>query len=280
MAISNFVPALWSAAFQQSFDKTFVYAANVNRKWEGEIKGPGDRVRIPTVNAPSSRAYVKGTPITYDAVDGTYQDLVIDQARYFGLTMEDIDQVQVKPAMLAESVRLANIDVADVADVFVRDLMIAGAGIKTDLGTDGAPLQVNSADLLGFMALIGEKMDTNRIPRGGRWAIVPPWFIKKLALSKIGKDTANSGVLSSGYVGQYMGFDIYMSPNVKNTTGAKWNIVAGTNDGTTFASQITKMEAMRSRAQFADDVRGLYVYGGKVVYPNALALAIVNEKAE
>lgn len=280
MAISNFVPALWSGVILKAFEKAFVYAGLVNRDYEGEIRGPGDRVRVATMNNVAVRAYTKGEDITFDGIDGTYQDLVIDQANYWALKLEDIDALQAKPALMAESVRLAGVAIADTVDQYVAGLMVAGAGLKTNLGDDTTPLEIDSVAVTDLLALIGEKLDTANVPREGRWIVLPPWGVKKLTLAKLARDTANSEALASGFVGRYLGFDVHMSPNVPNTAGAKWKVLAGTNAGLTFADQIAKTEALRLEKSFSDGMRGLYVYAGKVVRPTALALATCNEAAE
>lgn len=280
MAISNFVASLWTGVILKAFEKAFVYGGLVNRNYEGEVKGPGDRVRIPTLNNVSVRDYTKGSDISFDSLDGTYQDFIIDQAKYFALKLEDIDALQAKPAMMEESVRLAGVAIADTVDQYVRDIMAAGAGVTTNLGTSTTPLEIDAAAVPGLLALVGESLDKNNVPRAGRWLVAPPWLVKKIALSKIAQDTANSEALASGFVGRFMGFDIHMSPNVANTTGAKWKILAGTNEGTTYADQIAKTEALRLEKSFSDAMRGLYVYAAKVVRPTALALAYLNEKAE
>ncbi len=280
MAISNFVPALWSGVILKAFEKAFVYAGLVNRDYEGEIRGPGDRVRVATMNNVAVRAYTKGEDITFDGIDGTYQDLVIDQANYWALKLEDIDALQAKPALMAESVRLAGVAIADTVDQYVAGLMVAGAGLKTNLGDDTTPLEIDSVAVTDLLALIGEKLDTANVPREGRWIVLPPWGVKKLTLAKLARDTANSEALASGFVGRYLGFDVHMSPNVPNTAGAKWKVLAGTNAGLTFADQIAKTEALRLEKSFSDGMRGLYVYAGKVVRSTALALATCNEAAE
>lgn len=281
MAIANFIPSLWSANILRAFEKAVVYAGRVNRRWEGELTGPGDRVRIPSANNVAVRDYVAGsTTLTYDAPDGTYQDLVIDHAKYWGLSIDDVHRHQAKPELLEESVRLAGVALAEAADTYVRDLMVAGPGVTANLGTSTTPLEIDSKAVSGLFALIAEGLDKENVPRAGRWAIIPPWLAKKVTLSQIALDTSNSGVLSNGYVGRLLGFNLFMSPNVKNTTGAKWAILAGTDDAVTFADQIVKTEALRPATSFADAVRGLHVYGAKVVAPKALALAYCNEKAE
>ncbi|OHE66412.1 MAG: hypothetical protein A2001_19285 [Treponema sp. GWC1_61_84] len=280
MAIVNFVPTLWSAVILRDLQKRFVYAGVCNRNYEGEISQVGDRVRISTANAVSVRTYTKGTAITYDDIDGTYQDFIVDQSKYWALKIEDIDRLQMKPDLMAESVTLAGVAISDVVDQYVAGILAASAGVTTDLGTSATPLEIESTDVVGFLSLVARRLDEAKVSRAGRWIVVPPWFAQKITLSKIVAETSNSEVLSSGFVGHYVGFDIFMSPNVPNTTSAKWKIMAGTSEGMTYADQIVETEAIRLETNFADALRGLYVYAGKVIQPNALALAYCNEAAE
>ncbi len=66
-----------------------------------------------------------------------------------------------------------------------------------------------------------------------------------------------------------------MNDNLKVDTGGKYNIIAGHKMGFTFASQMTEMETIRSESTFGNIIRGLQVYGYKVVKPEALAQAVV-----
>lgn len=276
-----FIPSLWSGALLKGFQKQMVYAALCNRDYEGEIKGQGDTVKILTLSGGFTVGdYVKNsTTISYETPAGTSQDLTIDQAKYFAFAVDDVDKYQSKPELLVSNTQLAGQDVADVVDQYVRDLMVAGAGITTNLGDDTTPLDINSAAVLSTFVTIAEAMDNANVPEAGRWIVIPPWFKKKLTLAKIDKDTNNSQTLANGFVGRYAGFDVYTSVNVKNTAGAKYKIVAGTNAATTFASQVADVESLRLETQFGTGIRGLYLYAGKVTR-STLALATCDEAAE
>jgi len=79
----------------------------------------------------------------------------------------------------------------------------------------------------------------------------------------------DNGLIVNGYVGQLFGFNILISNNVSNN-GTVWNIMAFTRSAITHASQIAKVEATRIEDSFADGVKGLYLYGSKVVRPAAM----------
>lgn len=111
------------------------------------------------------------------------------------------------------------------------------------------------------------------MPEDGRWLVIPPWFKTKLLLAKalVTDNGAAADAFTNGKVGRVGGFDLYESNNVSND-GTTYYIMAGTKKAISFAAQVNKVEAYRPEASFSDAVKGLYVYGAKVVYPDALAV--------
>jgi hypothetical protein len=117
----------------------------------------------------------------------------------------------------------------------------------------------------------------------GRFLIVPPWFYQKMVLAQINLKTDNTGIISSGFVGSYLGFNIYMSNNVSvktASTNAGSRIMAGYTGSITFADQLLNVEAYRPETSFTDAIKGLYVYGAKVVRPETLAVLRADYTAE
>ena len=89
----------------------------------------------------------------------------------------------------------------------------------------------------------------------------------------------NQAILQNGLVGEAAGFQIHLSNNVPSTSGAKSKVVAGTNQAGSFAEQLVELEAYRLEKNFSDAVKGLHVYGAKVVQPKALAVLTCNKTA-
>ena len=110
---------------------------------------------------------------------------------------------------------------------------------------------------------------------------IAPWVHQKILLAKITLDTSNSEAFASGFVGRAMGFEFYVSNNVVYDAG---NLVtkcmAGVRDTLSFAAQIVDVQAYKPEASFSDAIKGLYVYGAKVVRPDALAWLICDYTAE
>ena len=148
-------------------------------------------------------------------------------------------------------------------------------------GNDIGPVSV-TADTVASqaykMAILPMRTRLNRsnVPADGRWMVVPPELYAYLLQDArfIQNPQAGSGDLANGLVGRIAGFDIYESNTVPQS-GSAYHVIAGHRMAMTFADQINSTEALRLEKQFGDGIRGLHLYGGKVVFPAALSLATV-----
>jgi hypothetical protein len=281
MGILNFLPEVWSALLNGYLKKLLVYGACCNRNYEGEIKRMGDRLHIVEIGDITVSPYVRNvTTLTYQELQDTGLLLPITESKSFSFKLDDCDSVQARADLLGPATEKAAYTVKDVMDQFIAATLSAEPGITAGLGTDGTPLEINSVNVRTILLLVARKLDDAKVPRGGRWIVLPPWMVEDMVLKDSSLSTPNVDVLKEGLVTRAYGFDIYMSHNVPNTTGTKYKILAGIPWAATFAEQLAKIEAIRLQGSFADAVRGLYLYGAKVTHPEALAMAICNEAAE
>ena len=271
MSIRQFVPTIWSAKLFQELDKAHVLVARCNRDYEGEITAYGDQVKINAIGDITVGNYAPNvTEIETQELSAAQTLLTIDQSKYFSFAIDDVDRAQTKPKVMGEAMRKSAVALSNVADQLI-------AGFYTQAGVTVASTSVSVTNALSVMADAGKALDENDVPLDGRWMVIPPWFHAKLVLNKIletnGSVDANAAY-GSGYVGWAFGFDIYMSNNLttSNSTGALGShyALAGTSRAISFAGQIVQTEAFRPEKKFADAVKGLHVYGSKVIDPNAL----------
>lgn len=273
MSVQNFIPTVWAARIERDLEARYVYANFVNRDYEGDISGYGDTVSINSVGSVTVDDYVKNsTEITPEELNSSQQTLDIDQSKYFAFYIDDVDNAQTKPKLMDEGIRKASRGLAKETDDFVRDTMVAGAGITgTDLDTAIVP-----NDVPEWMGRVNQLLDENDNDEDeGRFIIVPPW-LKKLIVISFQGNTESAEVQTNGRVGRYWGIDVHMSNRVSDNSGNS-QIIAGTMRGMTMAEQIVQTEAYRPESSFSDAVKGLHVYGGRVVQPNALLLAETSE---
>jgi hypothetical protein len=99
-------------------------------------------------------------------------------------------------------------------------------------------------------------------------------MIKKSDLKDASLTGDSVSILRNGRLGMIDRFTVYMSHNLSVSSG-KFSIIAGHKMGFTFASQMTNMETIRSESTFGNIIRGLQVYGYKVVKPEALSQGII-----
>ncbi len=275
MAITNFIPEVWSAQLLSSLKKTLVFAGPgvANRNYEGEIADKGDTVKITSISRPTVATYTKNsTTINPETLTDAQRSLLIDQSKYFAFEVDDIDLRQSANggALMAEAAQEAAYALGDTADQLV-------AGLYT--GVDSANAISTTSITSAALALTGlvnlkVKLDVANVPTQGRYVIVPPWYHGLLLQNTSFIDLSASGsadALRNGTVGRAFGFDVLVSNNCVNVTGDDWIVQAGYPGALSFAEQIVKVEAYRPESAFSDALKGLHLYGAKLVRPTGIA---------
>ena len=283
MAVTKFQPEVWSATLLSILEKSLVYAGApcVNRNYEGEIAQYGDTVHITSIADPTISTYTKDTDLTVQVLTDSEQLLVVDQAKAFAFEVDDIDMRQVRNggALMTEAAQRAAFGLRDVADQYVAGLMKAGVSVHIDGGTTAITVSTTATDAYDKVLVpLAVKLDEQNVPSEGRFVVVTPAFYGKLLLDGrfIKANESGSNALHNGMVGEAAGFRIIKSNNVPAGTIASTKaIIAGSSIATSYAEQISKVEAFRPEKRFADALKGLHLYGAKVVRPEALVSADV-----
>lgn len=284
MTLNNFIPQVWSARLLSNLNKAHVFgqAGVVNRDYEGEISAAGDTVKINSIGRVTVTDYTKNTDhAAAETLTDSQRSLVIDQAKMFNFQIDDVDKAQQKPKVMDEAMGEAAYALSDTLDSFLASKYVdAAAANVVGLGDDTTPITVTSSNAYDQLVLMDQRLDEANVRTAGRWAIVPPWFHAKLQLDdrfiNASRSADGGSTLRNGQVGRASGFDIFESNNVKNTTGAKYKIMAGTDQAISLAEQIASVEAYRPQLRFADAVKGLHLYGAKTARPEALTCLTAN----
>lgn len=289
MTLTNFIPALWSANILSNLNKTLVFAqpGMVNRDYEGEIRASGDRVKINSIGRVTIFDYTKNTDMPpAEVLTDTQRELIIDQAKAFNFQIDDIEKAQTRPKVMGEATREAAYALAEVADRYIAGLYV-GAG--TNIGSTTTPVTLATpAEAYELLVELAVALKEQNIPSANRQVAVPPWFHGQLQLDdrfvKAGTP-ASDAALRNGVVGTAAGFTVVESNNVPTATNAatppvtSWKIQASVPQARSYAEQIVETEGYRPERRFGDALKGLHVYGGKVVRPEALAVAHVARPA-
>lgn len=280
MSITNFRPEIWSANLLVAARKNLVYGMNVNRDYEGEISAAGDTVRITSVGRPTISTYVPGvTVISPEQVQDAQRTLVVDQAKMFAFAVDDVDARQAKGNVIPQSINEAAYGFADTMDQYIASTMYTGIQTANQLGSISVAALSKPSDFYDKVLVpLKVQLDLANVPTEGRWITVRPEahgaLLRDTRFVKVNESGTEQG-LRNGMVGRAAGFDITLSNNAPNTTGSEYVTIAGTDAAYTFAEQINKVEAYRPQSSFSDAVKGLVLYGGKLVRPDFLASALV-----
>ena len=277
MAVTGFIPKLWSARLLNALDKSHVFANVVNRDYEGEIKKMGDTVHINTIGAVTIGTYTQNTDFSSgpETLATTDQTLTIDQAKYFNFQVDDIDAAQAAGDIMDKAMTRAAYGLADASDKYIAGIL-AGAADTSNLVSSSA-VALTSANVYENVVKMRTILDKANVPTAGRWLVIPPEMYALILLDdrfvKTGGEMAE-GILRTGLVAQAAGFDIYLSNNCVSANVSDkltYTITGGVDSAATYAEQIVSTEAYRPEKRFADAVKGLHVYGAKVVDKAQLA---------
>jgi len=292
----NFIPEIWSGKLIENFYDATVLAAISNTDYEGEIRSMGDTVNIRTTPEITIRDYVKGQTLTVENPDKPKLQLVIDKGEYFACVEDDVDKVQSDINMMdtwskdaSERMKI-KIDQRVLTDL-LPDIAATNKGATAgeqsasfNLGTSGAPLSVTKDGAGGTTSVVdlivdmGTVLDEANAPEGDRYLVIPAkmaGLIKKSELKDASLTGDGTSVVRNGRLGMIDRFTIYVSHNLYVDSG-KYSLIAGHKMGFTFASQMTEMESLRAESTFGNIIRGLQVYGYKVVKPEAISQAVVS----
>lgn len=285
----TFIPEVWSGKLIENFYDATVLAAISNTDYEGEIRKYGDTVNIRTTPEIEIKEYKKGQTLELSKPEAPKIQLLIDQGEYFACVEDDVDKVQSDIAMMdmwtkdasermkirVDSKVLGSI-AGDVAAIN-RGATAGRISKNINLGTATAAVAITKANVLDFIVDLGTVLDEANAPEDNRYLVIPAkmaGMIKKSDLRDASLAGDSTSIMRNGRLGMIDRFTLYMSHNLPNTDG-KFSIYAGHKMGLTFASQMTNMESLRAETTFGTVVRGLQVYGFKVVKPEALALGVV-----
>ncbi|WP_435107347.1 coat protein [Nocardiopsis synnemataformans] len=284
MAITNFIPELWSAAVQVPFEDTLVYAQGTvsNRQYEGQIREQGDTVHVTSIADPTVRPYDKTTDLTTEDLDDDQISLVVDQGQYFSFRVNDVDRVQAAGDFQSPATQRAGYKMSDGLDRYVAGLytgVAAANNLTPDPGTGVTPIDIaTGADAYQVLINLAVALDKAGCPTMGRYVTAPPEFHGKLLLDdrfvRVDASGTSEG-LRNGIVGRAAGFDILKTNNAPSPAAGQRVVQAGIPDAISVAEQITETEALRSPSRFADIVRGLHVFGAKLFRPEGIAVATV-----
>lgn len=270
-----FVPTIWSKKIDAALHKFLVATGITNNTWQGDVSQVGDTVKIFRPGAITVSTYDPATGLSAAAKPtDTVLTLALDQAKAFNFKVQDIEALQEDLKKLTAYTEEAAIAMKETMDAFVLS-KYADAGLSVN---GGAETTVDATNVLDMFLDASKQLSDQGVPLENRFAVVPPALHVLIAKALSGKDTAlGDNALQNGYVGKYAGFEVYLSNQVPEVTDATsgnttYQVMFGHKSAIAFAFKALKIENYRVEADFADAVKGLYVYGATVLEANKLAV--------
>lgn len=274
MSYQNFKPTFWSKHIQVELERLCTLADWCNTQFEGEAK-KGEQVKILGLGTPTIGDYEPGTEINPpEAVSDTSLYLKIDNAKYFNISIDDVDKAQSINGIMEKNLENAAREFANIRDKYVGSLAkeaedIADAGSVT---TAKAAKQAIDAAIL--------KLRENDVPTNMEVVIELPWFMYNIFKDNlIELKTNNDKLLERGIISMYDGCYVRPSNNLHVDGEGNYYCMVRTHDAIAFASGIDKVEAYRPHNGFEDAVKGLNTFGAKIVRPKELAVFKVTKGA-
>lgn len=290
-----FIPEIWSTNLVKEYYDGTVLSQITNTEYEGEISAHGDKVIIRTQPRITVRPYEIGMPLETEFPTGGTIELLIDKGLYWQTAIDDIvrkqqdiDQMRLWAQDSSEQLKLA-LD-TEVLAYLPANVHADNTGTdagrvsgNVNLGTTAAAIEMTTASVLETVLYLGQVLDEQNVPETGRFLVMPFWATTLLKMSDLkAVHTTGDGTspLRNGMVGRIDRFVVYNSnllPINAAPGGTEWRTVmlAGHKDAATFATQLTKTDTLRSERTFGDIMRGLVVYGYRMIKPEAMAVAYI-----
>ena len=300
----NFTPEIFSQKVLKFFRRASVAEDITNTDYAGEIENYGDTVRIikePTITVSS---YSRGSVVNPQDLADDQTTMVVDQANAFAFKIDDIEERQSHVNFEALATSSGAYSLKRKYDGNILTAMFDGAGISsesspttaqvTGLGTLGSPLTSQTGDnLVNIMLKMARALDDQSVPEENRWFVAAPAFYETLfgagaKFAEVQVTGDGTSPLRNGLVmqGNIAGFTCYKSTafnaagtdtvDVTGLGAGEFPVLAGHISSTATASHIAKTEVVRSTETFSDIVRGLHVFGRKVLRPEALVRGVIS----
>ncbi len=277
MAFKNFIPQIWSTKIEEERDNLLVASKLCNRQYEGEIKQVGDKVKINGVSRPTISDYDDVTGLgEMERPKDQSTLLEITEQKAFHFYVGDIDQRQSMGDVMSAEKKEAAAGLAEVMDSFIYS-HYKEAGINTTVNS------LTSANVMSTISGVLAKLWKNKVPRNEKISLeATPEFIEKLLLANVLLNTDNSQIITTGIVGTLKLFnvDVYMSTNIHSDPVNGDCIFVRTNKAIAMADALKEVKAYEPANYFGEAVKGLQVYGAKVVRPSELAVIKVKSYGE
>jgi len=294
----NWAPAIYSQKVQKFFRRASVVEDITNTDYAGEIENFGDTVNIIKEPSITVNDYARGQTVNTETLADDQIQLTVDQGSYFAFKVDDIEERQSHVNFEALATSSGAYALKKNYDYNVLKAIYDGASTSAaNTGTDGSPIDGDAATdtLVDVMSAAKTVLDGNDVPEENRWFVAPPAFyqqIRKAGAKIMDQSVMNDGSASAMRNGMItdrplFGFRMYSTNAIAVSSGAassktfgsagsnEYAFLYGHQSGVATANHIAKTELIRDPDSFSDIVRGLHVFGRKILRTEAVYSGVV-----
>lgn len=277
--MAQFESQIWIADVQTALQGESVYRGIAEKPYEG-VLAVGNAVTVPTLSVGAFTSIATTNMIDWSTATTSGVQVNIDQKKVLSVILPDVVAAQSNANMYEAATKAIASKIVDEIEPAIAGLY-TGAGITDDLGDDTTPLEVNSKNALDFLNLVSEKLSEAKTPKFGRWVVVPSNLGGRIRKA-LGNVYTDNAALMAGAICEYDGLMIYESPYCKNTSGAKYKVMAGGFDSIAYIGNLERMDHIpRTNGVFyGEGISAVLIYGKGVTRADALACATVNVVSE
>ena len=271
MAISNFIPEIWTNEALDTLKNQLVAERVADMSYNSDVVNDGDTIHILKHAAIADAAYPASSNITYSALSDGTSDLSINTKRYFAFEVPDLDKAQARPEFVTRATANGAYDIADHFDAL---LLAEYANASVDSYETGSTAWqftlATCADIPPFFASIVRQLQVANAPSGQAFVIGPPQLGEAINTYFGGKATDRTAILANGFKGNFFGVNVYISNNCTTASSVTHGLAGIEGQTTALVYQLKKTEALRLEGRFSDGVRMLVVGGIKTYRPEIL----------
>lgn len=267
MSFNNFIPMVFSRQMMQALKNDNVAVRLSDARYRSDAKY-GEEIKINGVGKVAIRDYQKGTPLVRDGWEDQSTVIRIDQQKYFNFGVDDIDKRQAQGDLIGALREEANMSLAEAADSYIY-------GLYREAGTVIEEESLTAGNVLSTVTRAIKSLYKHNVPKNAQFSLeVSPDFLEKMLLADILYGTPNEDSMKNGFVGRvgkWLNVHVYMTNNLQQEAG-KDCILLRTKRAVAFVENMSEVEAYRPEDSFEDALKGLHVYGAKVVRPDEMAV--------
>lgn len=268
-----FIPEIWDAAVYRTLEDNLV-ARKICRNYSNKVKKAGDVIHFNGLAEPSVAPYTG--EVAYETLVAGTVSLLIDQQNYYGFDVTDVEEAMANVDLKGSQAERAGYALKKACDTYIMKLYSeAGNSIPDDDDCD-------TSTIISDIGLMKQKLAENNVNENDMWLVIPPWVQLKLELAGI-KFSINEGINGKGGMmwAKVLGFDTFVTNQVHESASTPVShIMGGSYNAIVFAEALMKSEALRAEKAFSTHIRGLHVFGAKVVKPKELVTAKLTYAAE